>query len=149
MTTTKEPPILVLTVDTDEMFNHIFNIRTEVFVEELGVSQEDEFDGFDHLSTHLLALYNGTPAGAARFRMSQGSGRIKLERFSVLKAYRQRGIASALMQNALAITPKDRTRYVHAPLAVTGFFKKMQFEAQGEAFEEAGLSSLLMVYTPQ
>ncbi|MEL7340992.1 MAG: GNAT family N-acetyltransferase, partial [Bacteroidota bacterium] len=56
-------PIEVYVADSDESFNHIFNIRTTVFVDEESIDDEDEYDGFDHLANHYLALYEGIPVG--------------------------------------------------------------------------------------
>ena len=44
-------------------------LRRTVFIEEQGVSEAEEIDGLDDICTHVLATSDGTPVGAARFRV--------------------------------------------------------------------------------
>ena len=50
MSSTENPAITVQIADTDQLYNHVFTIRTTVFVEEESVDAEDEYDGFDFLA---------------------------------------------------------------------------------------------------
>ncbi len=136
--------IEVRQVESDVDFNHIFDIRTEVFVKEQSISQEDEYDGFDHLANHYLALCNGEPAGASRWRITQ-NGRIRLERFAVRDAFRGKGIGKALLEKMLADAPAGLEVYLHAQAFMTPYYEKLGFVAEGDAFEEAGLEHRSMV----
>jgi len=144
MSTTPEHTIEVRRVDSDSDFNHIFDIRTAVFVKEQEIDQEDEYDGFDHLAHHYLALHDGEPAGASRWRMTQ-TGRIKMERFAVKNDFRGKGIGKALLAGMLKDVPKQTEIYLHAQAFMTAYYEKMGFAVEGEEFEEAGIPHLAMV----
>ena len=139
MSKTEVSPIVVQKADTDKLFNYVFTIRTKVFVDEESVDQEDEYDGFDHLSNHYLAWYGEIPVGTARWRVLPESGRIRFERFAVLKEFRRKGVGSALVETLLGAVSMDREIFVHSQLHSIGFFKKVGFVEEGEAFEEAGI----------
>ena len=139
------PPIHVERADTDERYNHVFTIRTKVFVEEEAIDQDDEYDGFDHLATHYLAWYGDTPVGAARWRrLNHGS--FRLERFAVLQPYRRKGIGRALMQTMLTELPREHAIFVHAQVKNQAFYEKLGFASEGKPFEEAEISHIRMVY---
>lgn len=138
--------IRVVEAATDELYNHVFEIRTTVFVEEESVDQDDEYDGFDHLATHYLAYYEDKPVGAARWRKVPVSNKTRLERFAVLKPYRGKGVGRALLERVMQDVPKDKEIYVHAQLHNLGFYAKFNFEPEGEDFEEAGIMHHKMVY---
>ncbi|MEZ4827048.1 MAG: GNAT family N-acetyltransferase [Bacteroidia bacterium] len=138
--------IVVSLADTDELYNHVFSIRTTVFVNEESVDAEDEYDGFDFLSNHYLAWYDGIPAGAARWRTIPATGKVRLERFAVLKPYRGKGVGAALLEKILADVPKSREIFVHAQLHNLGFYARFGFVEEGETFEEAGLPHRKMVW---
>ncbi|MDP5172630.1 MAG: GNAT family N-acetyltransferase [Bacteroidia bacterium] len=138
--------IRVEVADSDELFNYVFFIRTQVFVEETSVDQEDEYDGFDHLSTHFLAWYGNNPAGAARRRRLM-SGAIKLERFAVLKEFRSKGIGAALVHAGLEGLPPGTKVLIHSLSSKVTYYQRFGFEPVGEEFEEAGMMHQEMVLT--
>lgn len=144
MSTTSPSTILVTTADSDTAFDHIFNIRTTVFVEEESVDDEDEYDGFDHLANHYLALFEGAPVGTVRWRVQPNSGKVRMERFAVLKPYRRRGVGSALMERIISDIGSNKEIYVHVQPEFHGFFASFGFIPEGEIFEEAGLDHQVM-----
>jgi predicted GNAT family N-acyltransferase len=149
MTPTQALPIVVEQADTDELYNHVFSIRTEVFVDEVEVDDEDEYDGFDHLATHYLAWYGDKPVGAARWRLQSNSGKYRLERFAVLKPYRGIGVGRALLEKVMSDIPLGKGEvYVHAQTHNLGYYQKFGFVPEGEEFEEVGIPHRKMVYRP-
>jgi len=68
-----------------------YRIREIVFMEEQGVSREEEMDEFDRSATHIIAYYNDEVAGCARIRFL--GDKAKLERIAVLSKFRKRGSA--------------------------------------------------------
>lgn len=146
MSSYKSPAITVQRADTDELYNHVFTIRTTVFVEEESVDQEDEYDGFDFLANHYLASLDGIPVGAARWRTVPATGKIRLERFAVLKPYRGQGVGRALVEAIMNDVPQNREIFIHAQIHNLGFYEKFGFEAEGEDFEEAGILHKKMVF---
>jgi predicted GNAT family N-acyltransferase len=145
MATTSTLPIYVEKADSDELYNHVFTIRTTVFVDEEAISQDDEYDGFDHLATHYLAWYGDVPAGAARYRRLN-NGSFRLERFAVLTPYRCKGIGTALMQAILADLPRTHPIFVHAQVKNIDFYRKLGFVQEGEPFDEANIMHIRLVH---
>jgi predicted GNAT family N-acyltransferase len=70
-------------------------IRRQVFILEQNISKQIETD--DHLvnATHILAFSKEKAVGTARYRRTDSG--IKLERFAVLKQFRNLGIGKALV----------------------------------------------------
>ena len=129
-------------LDRDEV---AFKIRNEVFVEEQGVSREDEFDKFEKTSKHYLLYMNDKAIGTARWR--QTSKGIKLERFALLKQYRNKGFGSVLLKAVLKdVLPLDQTTYLHAQLPAVSFYEKEGFAKQGDLFTECDIEHYLMQY---
>ena len=137
----ESPAIRVEIADTDSLFNHVFVIRTEVFVDESNIDQEDEYDGFDHLSTHFLAWYDNNPAGASR-RRRLNNGAMRLERFAVLAEYRGKGIGKALVHAMLSDLPAGQRVVIHSLTEKVGYYEQFGFHAEGEEFEEAGIGHM-------
>lgn len=137
--------IRVEEANTDALFNYVFTIRTEVFVDERSIDQEDEYDGFDHLSTHFLAWYGNNPAGAAR-RRRLNNGSFRLERFAVLAEHRNKGVGAALVMAGLKGLPPGQLVIIHPTVETVSYFEKFGFEAIGEEFEEAGIPTMEMRY---
>lgn len=138
--------IRVEIADTDSLFNHVFLIRTEVFVDETNIDQEDEYDGFDHLSTHFLAWYGNNPAGAAR-RRRLNNGAIRLERFAVLAEHRGKGIGKALVNAMLSDLSSGKRVVIHSLTEKVGYYEQFGFEPVGEEFEEAGIGHMKLTKT--
>ena len=140
--------IEVLKVQTKENQRHAWRIRHEVFVIGQQVPAEDEFDEFENGSTHFLALYDGFPCGAARWRIT-GKG-VKLERFAVLEAYRGKGVGSGLVTAVLqdignASETSGKNIYLHAQTSAIGLYTKFDFQQVGEAFYECSIKHFKMV----
>ena len=139
--------IEILEVRKGAQMLDIFEIRRQVFVIEQGVNPEEEYDEFEDSCTHFLAKYTGIAAGTCRIRQTQNG--IKLERFAVLKAYREKGIGAALVEKCLEkISAVDTLIYLHAQLHAVPFYKKLGFETIGPQFEEAGIQHFKMHYKP-
>lgn len=148
MARAESPSIRVVRADSDALYDHVFHIRTEVFVGEVAVDDEEDYDGFDHLAHHYLAWYEGEPAGTARWRSLPGSGKVRLERFAVLQPFRGKGIGAALVEAILADVPRKGEVFIHAQVHNLPFYEKFGFVAEGEPFDEAGLPHRKMVWQP-
>ncbi len=125
-----------------EDYQTCLKIRKEVFVNEQHVPEEDEVDAFEKISHHLLAFYYGIPAGASRWR--QNGDYIKLERFAVLKEFRSKKIATALVARTLedikdVYKEKKVKLLLHSQLSAIALYKKFDFIEEGELFEECGI----------
>ena len=127
--------------DQDKL-DKVFAIRREVFVIEQNCPPELEWE-FEDESTHFLATVNNDPAGAARWRKTEKG--YKLERFAVLKKYRQLGIGQLLVKTVLAdLPPNADFIYLHAQLSAIPLYEKFGFQKEGAQFEEAGIQHFKM-----
>ncbi|MFI0846716.1 GNAT family N-acetyltransferase [Mesorhizobium sp. IMUNJ 23232] len=70
-------------------------MRRDVFIDEQGVSEQEEIDELDDVCTHVLATSGGTPVGAARFRVVGDA--VKIQRVCVSKEFRGKGAGAALI----------------------------------------------------
>ncbi len=121
----------------------VFAVRREVFVGEQNCPPELEWE-FEDESTHFLALVDGEPAGASRWRKTDKG--YKLERFAVLSKYRGLGIGQELVKTVLSDLPSDATYvYLHAQIQAASLYEKFGFQKTGPEFEEAGIRHYKMV----
>ena len=74
------------------------------------------------------------------------SGKVRLERFAVLKEYRRKGVGSAILDKLISSIAEGTEIYVHVQLYNVEFFKRRHFEVDSEEFEEAGIPHVRMVY---
>lgn len=133
----------VIKVSNEEELAKVFAIRKIVFVEEQHCPPELEWEN-EEVSTHFLALLNNEPCGACRWRKTEAG--YKLERFAVLKKYRGKGVGMALVAAALEDLPKNAPYiYLNSQIEAIPLYAKFGFQAEGEAFEEAGIMHFKMV----
>lgn len=121
----------------------VFTIRREVFVGEQNCPPELEWE-FEDESTHFLATVDGAPAGGSRWRKTDNG--YKLERFAVLKLFRNMGVGQELVKTVLDDLPEDASYvYMHAQLPAITLYERFGFEKTGPEFEEAGIRHYKMV----
>ena len=123
----------------------VFTIRIRVFVREQRVPAEIELDTDDQRAVHFLAIRSGTAVGTARVVMRHGDA--KIGRMAVLKSYRRKGVGAALLKRAILAANRLHARriYLHAQVAVTGFYERMGFRVVGRIFDEAGIAHRKMI----
>jgi predicted GNAT family N-acyltransferase len=129
---------------TKELLDHVHNIRRTVFVIEQGCPEDIEWE-YEDESHHYLALYNNAPAGTARWRETANG--IKLERFAVLKEFRNKEIGKALLLHILNETnPFLKKRYLHSQLSAKNFYLKNGLTPVGDHFWEADIEHVKMEF---
>jgi len=117
-------------------------VREKVFVEEQKVPLDLEWDEWDELSEHALALDpEGSPIGTARL-LPDG----RIGRMAVLKEWRLKGVGGALLS---ALIDRARVRrmqcsVLHAQTHAAGFYRRFGFIERGEEFLEAGIPHVEM-----
>jgi predicted GNAT family N-acyltransferase len=121
-------------------------VREQVFCVEQGVPQEMELDGRDDDALHLLALAPEGGAVIGTLRLLFEGTRAKVGRVAVEREWRERGIASRMLQVAL-----ERARErgctearLAAQTKATGVYQRAGFEVQSGEFEEAGIPHVWM-----
>ncbi len=112
-------------------------IRSEVFIQEQSVPRALEWDGLDDTALHLIATAEiGEPIATARLLIDGHIGRV-----AVLKAWRNRGIGTALMHEI--IHQAEQLGYKQLELAAQiqaiPFYEKLGFIAYGDNFMDAGI----------
>ena len=129
---------------SDVIFNQAKAIRTQVFVEEQGVPELLEYDGYESTSSHFLVFDQEKAVATARWR--QTTDGIKLERFAVLPTYRGKGVGRFLVQQMIQeVKSLSDCIYLNAQIQVVPFYEQLQFERVGPLFEEAGIQHYKMV----
>lgn len=124
-----------------------FAIREEVFVVEQEVAPEEEFDEYEEESHHFVALgEHREPIGSARWRYTDKG--IKLERFTVKKSFRGKGLGTQIVQAVLddikEYAEKGTYLYMHAQLDAVPLYAKFDFQKKGDQFDECGIMHYLM-----
>lgn len=122
----------------------ICRIRTDVFIREMEIPENDEWDGRDVDALHVLAVTgNDEPVGTGRLLATGQIGRM-----AVLKHARNRGVGSAmlklLLQQAAAMSLEQV--FLKAQLNALRFYEQHGFIVSGPAFRDAGLPHRKMIY---
>ena len=121
-------------------------IRHVVFVEEQGLFDGTDRDGFDTDPTtrHVLGFVDGAPAGTVRlYRMSSdepGERLWKGDRLAVLRQYRHVGLGGPLVGYAVATAGAvggDRM-IAYVQVANVAFFRRLGWSLVGEPFAYVG-----------
>lgn len=129
-------------------FDEALSIREIVFVGEQQVPKELEYDGKDQEAFHFLLITKKHAIGTCRYRTT--SDGIKLERFAILKQYREQGYGAILMEKIMEyLTQKNLPIFLNAQEEVIDFYSKYSFTGEGEKFFEAGIRHLKMRYKPE
>jgi len=122
-------------------------IRTKVFIEEQNVERELEYE-FEEEGNFFLLYYNNQPIATARWR--ETSKGIKLERFAMLKEYRNQGLGGKLLEAVMEdVTPLNKTIYLHSQVNAVTYYERAGFEKKGDVFVEANIQHYLMKYHPE
>ncbi|MBL8501676.1 MAG: GNAT family N-acetyltransferase [Nitrosomonas sp.] len=129
-------------VSWEEAATALRAVRTAVFIREQQIPEELEWDQFDAVSVHALAVNNtGQPVGTARLLPDGHIGRM-----AVLKEWRGQGLGSALLTTLLRVLIKRRQfeAQLHAQTSAIPFYKKFGFQVVGKEFMEAGIPHIKM-----
>ncbi|MFJ2235625.1 GNAT family N-acetyltransferase [Streptomyces sp. NPDC087859] len=128
-----------------------FAVRKEVFVAEQGVPEDLEYDAYDAVAVHVLAVReDGVPLGTGRLLYGAAAadkvgGDLtlgSLGRLAVTQEARGLGIGVALVRaiedaaRALGLAAVD----LHAQTHALGFYERLGYEAYGPEYLEAGMA---------
>lgn len=120
-------------------------IRTVVFVEEQGVSPEEEYDGSDSFAECAVMYLDDTPVATGRIILGE-KGECMIGRVACLKEYRGKHYGYMLMQEILNKCSEkgfDEV-YVHAQIRAEGFYEALGFRQYGEVYMEANIPHINM-----
>ncbi|MFR0352022.1 GNAT family N-acetyltransferase [Streptomyces sediminimaris] len=127
-----------------------FALRKDVFVAEQGVPEDVEYDAYDAVAVHVLAVRDdGVPLGTGRLLLGQAAAAKtggdpsvgSLGRLAVTRDARGLGVGAALVR---AIEDAARARGLaavdlHAQTHALGFYERLGYEAYGPEYAEAGI----------
>jgi len=110
----------------------VMAIRAAVFMIEQNCPYDEEFDGNDFCSAHILGTVNGEPAAVLRMRYFAEFA--KIERLAVLPRFRRSTIAKEVVEHGIEICRrKGYTKlYGHAQLRLAPFWAKFGFRPMGK-----------------
>ncbi len=139
------PKLTVKKVSSQKELKQAFRIRIRVFVREQGVPAEIELDSDDKRAVHFIGSTEGRVVGTARLVMRGANA--KIGRMAVLKTQRRKQIGTRLLTRAISTAKKHGARkiYLHAQVAVIGFYESAGFRCVGPVFDEAGIAHRKMV----
>jgi predicted GNAT family N-acyltransferase len=128
-----------------KLLSTALEIRTIVFIEGQNVPSELEHDGLENESTHYLLYVEEQAVGTARLRITEKG--IKLERFAILEAHRNKGYGEIILKKVLedARIHGDHI-YLHAQADAVNFYLRNGFKITSSPFSEAGIIHYIMIY---
>ncbi|MEL6188459.1 MAG: GNAT family N-acetyltransferase [Myxococcota bacterium] len=121
-------------------------LRRAVFVDEQGVPEELEIDGWDPECLHVAARdERGRVVGTARLR-AVGGKVAKAERVCVDHAWRSHGVGGALMEalENQAVSEGYEEILLAAQANVIPFYTRRGYAKEGDLFVEGGLDHMYM-----
>ena len=140
--------LLVSTVRTLAEMQDALAVRRAVFIEEQGVSEEEEIDAHDGdpaevtSAVHVVAYLDGQPVATGRLLLDITPPEYgHIGRVAVLREHRGRGCGRAVM---LALQEEARRRgypgiTLAAQLPAIAFYERLGYVARGEVFLDANI----------
>lgn len=153
MTTSDAVDLTIRPVETDADWRQARVIREAVFVDEQACPPDEEWDGHDATSRHVLGVVSTskgeTAVATARWRAVPHGGAVvaKLERFAVRASHRGRGIGTRLVDAVLddARRAGFGTFLLHAQAHLEAWYGSFGFESTGRRFDEVGIPHVEMI----
>jgi predicted GNAT family N-acyltransferase len=129
-----------------DLLAHASAVRTEVFVQEQGISAEEEWDAADDTALHAVVCNGyGLPLGTARL-LQPKEGVAQIGRMAVVRLMRGSGLGQQLLETMVqhARARGDREVRLHAQRSAQGFYARQGFATVGEPFDEVGIAHIEM-----
>lgn len=132
-------------VTSDRELEGAFEVRRRVFIEEQGIPEDLELDGYDGEALQMVVADGDRVIGTARV-LFPATGQAKIERMAVLKSFRRRGIGRRIISflNEELSHRQVEQVVLHAQWPVVAFYRSCGFEETGSPFWEAGIKHIKM-----
>ena len=142
------PALDVVTVTTAAEMSDVLVVRRAVFIEEQGISEDEEIDRYDGdpremtSAVYVLGRLQGRPVATARLLLDQPAGDFPhIGRVAVLRELRGRHYGVAVMR---ALETEARARgcggiTLAAQTYALGFYEQLGYVARGDVFLDAGI----------
>ena len=123
------------------------DIRREVFIDEQGISEAEEYDSLDELALHLMVYVDEEPAATGRICHDENG--FHIGRIAVRKKFRGQKIGDLAVRLLLykAFNSGAEILKIGAQTYVVPFYKKFGFKECGDEYIEAGLPHIPMEVT--
>ncbi len=133
-------------VSSDRELKFAFEVRRLVFVEEQGISEGLELDGYDREAQHMVVRDGEMVIGTARV-LFLAAGQAKIERMAILKPFRHRGVGRRIVSFLIEELRNRQVEQVvvHAQYPVAAFYRSCGFAELGSPFWEAGIKHIKML----
>ena len=120
-------------------------VRFRVFVEEQGVPPEEEYDEYDSVAVHAIALQDRQVIGTGRF-YSLESGEARIGRMAVDATWRRSGVGGIILSLLEEEARRQglRAAVLHAQTYVQAFYAGHGYLPVGPVFMEAGIEHVTM-----
>lgn len=131
-------------------FDDIYAIRKKVFVDDLGLSEDVQFDEFDERSLHVLLSEDNTYLATGR--LYENEGKFFVGGIAVLPQARKKGLGDLLVRLLInkAFELLANEVYVYARQESVMFYETLNFEGIGETHDmEPGDTRIVMKVTAQ
>lgn len=132
-------------VTSETELNGAFDVRRQVFVKEQGVAEDEEYDGYDSESLHVVVKDGDRVIGTARVQFPT-TNQAKIERMAILEPFRRKGIGGRIMAFLYEELRNRQVKQVvlHAQYPVIAFYRSCGFKETGSPFWEAGIKHIKM-----
>ncbi|MCX6003884.1 MAG: GNAT family N-acetyltransferase [Chloroflexi bacterium] len=137
--------IIYQQVNDELELKQAFEVRRKVFIEEQGISGDEEWDGFDDSALQFVAKNGDKVIGTARVRFPSADC-AKIERMAVLKSFRKQGIGRGIISNIEELLKQRQIPHVilHAQWSAVPFYQSRGFVKTGKPFFEADIKHIKM-----
>ena len=114
-------------------------IRRAVFIEEQGVPEAKEYDGFEEQALHLMVYVDEEPAATGRI-WHDGTG-FRIGRLAVKKEFRGQKLGDLALRLLIykAFSSGAEELFISAQTYIMPFYRKFGFREYGEEYVEAGI----------
>ncbi len=130
--------------DDKKMMKRSNEIRKTVFINEQQVDPEIEYE-FEEEGNYYLLFVDDKAVATARWRETAKG--IKLERFALLREFRNKGLGTILLNEVLEDVKKlNKPIYLHSQVKAINYYKRAGFKEVGIHFWEADIEHVKMEY---
>lgn len=131
--------------ESPQDFDQALALRLAVFVQEQGVPEVEERDGYDDEARHWLFQQADIPVATGRMVSYQEGCQMrpvaKIGRITVRRSHRDQGLGKRLMLVMIETARREGfdQAIVDAQVPVLGFYEKLGFVAEGDEFMDGGI----------
>ncbi|WLR51627.1 GNAT family N-acetyltransferase [Bacillus tianshenii] len=132
-------------VTTKKQLEDAYYVRTEVFVNEQNVPEEEEIDQFEEEADHFVLYDADKPVGAGRCRVVDNM--LKVERICVMASHRSKGAGSLIMKACEEVATEKgiKALKLNAQTQAQPFYERLGYECTStETFLDAGIPHVTM-----